>query len=318
MSLKVKNSKLILMHILTAEQFSKSELEAIFKATDDIKKAYLKDKSSLLKKHQGKEAVMLFYEPSTRTRLSFESGAKKIGISPTSTENAGITSSSVKGETIEDTMHMLNEYKPDLVIIRHSETGGVARAAKIAEMPVINAGDGKGEHPTQSLLDAYTIWQNHGKLNNLKIVMGGDLLQGRTVRSLSKIITLFENNHIVFNSIPELQMANDVKDYLMEHGTSFEEESDMKKAFQDADVVYWTRLQRERLPAGVEINQTYSINNKAMAYLPKKSIVMHPLPRVDEINTEVDKDPRAKYFEQAGNGMWLRMALMDKLLSSHD
>lgn len=305
------------MHILTADQFNKTDLEKLFEATDKIKTDYKSDRNKLAKKHEGKEAVMLFYEPSTRTRLSFESGSKKIGISPTSTENAGTTSSAVKGETIEDTMHMLNEYMPDLVVIRHNETGGVARAASVAKMPVINAGDGKGEHPTQSLLDTYTIWQNHGKLEGLKIVMGGDLLQGRTVRSLSKLVSLFKGNHIVFNSIPELQMANDIKDYLTEQGTSFEEEPDMKTAFQDADVVYWTRLQKERLPEGVEIKQTYSIDKKAMSYLPKSAIVMHPLPRVDEINKEVDSDPRTKYFEQAGNGMWVRMALMDQIISSH-
>lgn len=303
------------MHILSAEQFSRPEIEEIFEATDAIKHDYCQNKQELTQRHLGREAIMLFYEPSTRTRLSFESGAKKIGISPTSTENAGTTSSAIKGESVEDTMHMLNEYMPDLVVIRHNETGGVARASTVANMPVINAGDGKGEHPTQSLLDAYTIWQNHGRLDNLKVVMGGDLLQGRTVRSLSKILSLFDRNQIIFNSIPELQMADDIKAYLKTRGTKYEEVSDMKKAFEDADVVYWTRLQKERLPEGTKINQTYSIDQKAMSYLPDSAIVMHPLPRVDEIHTEVDNDPRAKYFEQAGNGMWLRMALMDKILS---
>lgn len=303
------------MHILSAEQFNRGGLEDLFEATDTIRADYETDRFQLAQRHMGREAVMLFYEPSTRTRVSFESGAKKIGISPTSTENAGTTSSAIKGESVEDTMHMLNQYRADLVVIRHNETGGVARAAAIAEMPVINAGDGKGEHPTQSLLDMYTIWQNHGRLDGLKVVLGGDLLQGRTVRSLAKTLALFEGNHIIFNSIAELQMAGDVKEYLDERGTTYEEVEDMKTAFQNADVVYWTRLQKERLPEGVQIDQTYMVDEKAMSYLPKSAIVMHPLPRVDEISTAVDSDPRAKYFEQAGNGMWVRMALMDQILS---
>lgn len=302
------------MHILSAEQFDRKYLEDLFFATREVKKQFLQDRHTLAKTHSGKQVSLLFYEPSTRTRLSFAHGALHLGAAISSTENARDFSSAAKGETIEDTIRVLNQYRPDIIVIRHHETGAVARAANVSEAPIINAGDGKGEHPTQSLLDMFTIAQEAGRVDNLKVVLGGDLLHGRTVRSLAKMLACFKNNHIVFNSIPELQMADDVKSYLKEKSVSFEEVSDMKVAFKDADVVYWTRLQKERLPEGVEINQTYAIDKKAMGYLPSSAIVMHPLPRVGEILAEVDDDPRAKYFEQAGNGMWVRMALMDQLL----
>lgn len=302
------------MHILSAEQFSKDQLEALFLQTDNIKKQFHKDRRVLQEKHKGKVLVTLFYEPSTRTRLSFAAAAAHMGMNVISTENAREFSSAAKGETIEDTARVLAQYYPDAVVIRHHITGEVARAAAVSNVPIINAGDGKGEHPTQSLLDAYTIWSHHKKLSGLRIVLGGDLLHGRTARSLAKIIACFDKNHIVFNTIPELQMADDIKTYLKEHGVSFEEQIDMKQAFTGADVVYWTRLQKERLPEGIDISQTFVINKKAMSYLPDSAIVMHPLPRVDEITTEVDADPRAQYFNQAGNGMFVRMALLDKLL----
>ncbi len=304
------------MHILSADQFTKKQLEELFTLTDAIKIQFQNNKPTLLKRHDGKILITLFYEPSTRTRLSFAAAAAHMGMNVISTENAREFSSAAKGETIEDTARVLAEYHPDAIVIRHHETGEVARAAAVSAVPVINAGDGKGEHPTQSLLDAYTIWNHHKKLSNLRIVIGGDLLHGRTARSLCKVLACFSGNHIVFNTIPELQMADDIKEYLTEHGVTFEEQSDMKLAFTGADVVYWTRLQKERLPEGVHITQTFSINNKAMSYLPESAIVLHPLPRVDEIDVEVDADPRAKYFEQAGNGMFVRMALLDQILSA--
>lgn len=302
------------MHILSADQFTKKQLEELFTLTDSIRSQFLNDKSRLLKKHEGKVLITLFYEPSTRTRLSFATAAAHMGMSIISTENAREFSSAAKGETIEDTARVLEQYYPDAIVIRHHETGEVARAAAVTKVPIINAGDGKGEHPTQSLLDMYTIWDSHKKHSGLKVVMGGDLLHGRTARSLAKLLTCFEGNHIVFNTIPELQMADDIKEYLDQRGVTYEEESDMKRAFQGADVVYWTRLQKERLPEGVHVDQTYRIDKKAMSYLPNSAIVLHPLPRVDEIDVEVDDDPRAHYFNQAGNGMFVRMALLDTIL----
>lgn len=304
------------MHILSADQFTKQQLEALFARTEQIRDLFQSDRAAVQQLHSGKLAALLFYEPSTRTRLSFAAAAAHLGVQTMSTENAREFSSAAKGETIEDTSRVLSQYHPDVVIIRHHETGEVEKASKVSAVPIINAGDGKGEHPTQSLLDVYTIWRHHKKLTGLKVVIGGDLLHGRTARSLVKTLACFEGNHIIFNSIPALQMADDVKEYLTDHGVTFEEQSDMKKAFTGADVVYWTRLQKERLPEGIQITQTFRIDAKAMGYLPKKAIVMHPLPRVDEITVEVDQDPRAIYFEQAGNGMFVRMALLDQILSS--
>jgi aspartate carbamoyltransferase catalytic subunit len=302
------------MHILSADQFTKKQLEELFTLTDSIKSQFLEDKSKLLKKHEGKVLITLFYEPSTRTRLSFATAAAHMGMSIISTENAREFSSAAKGETIEDTARVLEQYYPDAIVIRHHETGEVARAAAATKIPIINAGDGKGEHPTQSLLDMYTIWDSHKKHSGLKVVLGGDLLHGRTARSLAKLLTCFDGNHIVFNTIPELQMADDIKEYLDQRGVTYEEEPDMKRAFKNADVVYWTRLQKERLPEGVHVDQTYRIDKKAMSYLLDSAIVLHPLPRVDEIDVEVDDDPRACYFDQAGNGMFVRMALLDTIL----
>lgn len=305
------------MHILSAEQFDRKYLEKLFASTARIRQAFKTNRTEIFKRHQHKQVSLLFYEPSTRTRLSFAHAAMHLGMKVSSTENARDFSSAAKGETIEDTVRVLNEYHPDLIVIRHHETGAVDRAAAVSDVPIINAGDGKSEHPTQSLLDMFTIYDRLERADKLRVVLGGDLLHGRTARSLAKMLACFKDNHLVFNSIPELQMADDVKEYLDKNGVTYEEVSDMKTAFQGADVVYWTRLQKERLPEGVHVDQTYVVDEKAMSYLPKTAVVMHPLPRVGEITTSVDEDPRAAYFEQAGNGMWLRMALMDEILSKN-
>jgi aspartate carbamoyltransferase catalytic subunit len=201
--------------------------------------------------------------------------------------------------------------------MRYFEAGGAPRAANVSRAAIINAGDGRdGEHPTQALLDAYTIFKNHGRLDDLNIVMGGDLLQSRTVRSLSKLLAKYKVNRITFLSIPEFQVGEDVKNHLNKTGLKFSLTSDMANAFKNADVIYWTRLQAEyledksALPEGGLI-----IDRKALKLMPKNAIVMHALPRVDEILPIVDKDPRAKYFEQAANGLYVRMALIDMLLN---
>jgi aspartate carbamoyltransferase catalytic subunit len=262
----------------------------------------------------------LFYEPSTRTRLSFESATVKLGIGVVSTENAREFSSAIKGETIEDTIKVINGYGFDIIVLRHHEVGAAARAAAVSTVPIINAGDGKGEHPTQALLDAYTIRQNHGRLEGLKIVMGGDLKNGRTVRSLAQLLSRYQGNHLTFVTVPELQMGDDIKQTLIEQGITYDETEDMREAFKDADIVYWTRLQKERLEgerSPDELARTlekFSIGKKALSGLPKRAIIMHPLPRVGEISPEVDYDQRAVYFQQTANGLYVRMALLDLIL----
>lgn len=276
---------------------------------------------------------MLFYEPSTRTRLSFELGVSKLGIQYSSTENAREFSSAAKGEVIEDTARVLEQYEPDLIVIRHHEIGSLARAGAVTDVPILNAGDGAGEHPTQALLDTFTIQKEHGQIDGQHIVMGGDLKHGRTARSLAKMLALFRSVHITFASIPELQMEDDVKQYLDEHKVSWDETSSLEEVATEGDVFYWTRLQDERFgpkpedPEEVRQEKQELLAHITLAFddltidgniantMQGDSSILHPLPRRGEIKSEVDSNPRAKYFAQAGNGMWVRMALMDQILS---
>ena len=307
------------MHVLSIEEFDHEQLVKLFKSADTFRKmiADPKQRLQLSTRYQGRQLCSLFYEPSTRTRTSFEKAALNFGMGVVSTENAREFSSSAKGETIEDTIRVLNEYGFDVIVMRHHETGAAAQAATVSKTPVINAGDGAGEHPTQSLLDAYTIYQSFGRLNNLNVVIGGDLRHGRTVRSLAQLLGRYKGNQINFVSVPELQIGEDITMKLKEHGTKFTETAEMYDALRDADVVYWTRLQKERLAdPSVVPKDGFVIGPTALEVLPIKSIIMHPLPRVGEIDPAVDANPRAAYFRQAGNGLYMRMALIDSILKS--
>ncbi len=309
-----------MQHVLTADQFTPEELAQLFDQADTMRtlSADPKGCQELARKHVGKQMCSLFYEPSTRTRISFETAALKLGMGVVSTENASEFSSAAKGETIEDTIRVLGEYGFSAVVIRHPVTGEVARAARVSQVPIINAGDGKGDHPTQSLLDIYTIYRQFGRLDNLRVVMGGDLLNGRTVRSLAQILAKYPGNHLTFVSLPELQMGKDIKTALQASGTGFDETDTMEAAFAGADVLYWTRLQKERLESSNSLTTGgFTITTRSLNALPQQAIILHPLPRVDEIAPEVDADPRAKYFEQAGNGLYIRMALLDQTVTNH-
>ncbi len=305
-------------HLLSTDQLTTPELADLLKRAEHMRKLSASQHSclELARRHVDKQICSLFYEPSTRTRISFEAAASKLGMGVVSTENAGEFSSAAKGETITDTIRVLDEYNFAAVIIRHPVTGKVAEATAVSQTPIINAGDGKGDHPTQTLLDLYTIFRHYKRLDNLRVVIGGDLKNGRTARSLAKVLAKYPGNHITFVSLPELQMADDVKAILRTSKTQFDEVDTMEAAFSKADVVYWTRLQKERLESSnVLASGGFIINTKALSLLPKQAIIMHPLPRVDEIATEVDSDPRAKYFEQAGNGLYIRMALLDHIVA---
>lgn len=307
------------MHVLSIDEFSKDSLENLFTIADDFRKK-LKNpitRKDLADKYRDQQLCTLFYEPSTRTRLSFEAAGLKLGMGIVSTENAGGFSSAAKGETIEDTIKVINQYDVAAIVMRHPETGAAKRAASVSQTPIVNAGDGKGEHPTQALLDVYTIKRELGRLDNLNIVAGGDLRNGRTIRSLCKVLALYPGNQITFVSLPQLKMQEDILKFLNERGVKYSETTDTASAFKDADVVYWTRLQKERLEQNEDIaGGGFVINKDLMSHLPEKSIVMHPLPRVDEISPDVDGDHRSKYFEQTGNGMYIRMALLDQILSN--
>lgn len=305
------------MHVLSINQFDQEGLRALFKKADEFQDLD-HDPSSrreLADRYHGRQLCSLFYEPSTRTRLSFEAAAVKLGMGVVSTENAREFSSAAKGETIEDTIQVINGYHFDAVVLRHHETGAAKQAASVSKMPIINAGDGKGEHPTQALLDLYTIYRKFGRLDNLNVVIGGDLANGRTARSLALALSKYDGNTITFVSIPQLQIGQDIKQALDTSGTTYSESADVNEAVKSADVVYWTRLQKERLEKGVTIADNFTITADTAALMPKTAIIMHPLPRVDEISVEVDSDPRAYYFEQAANGLYIRMALLDAILS---
>lgn len=302
-------------HVLSAHQFEPEQLEEIFKLADTMQKQAEQNGKKLTETHQGCVAAMLFYEPSTRTRISHETAALKLGIGVTGTENAGEFSSAIKGETLEDTIRTISAYA-DLIVLRHPEKGAANRAAAVGSVPIINAGDGAGEHPTQALLDLYTIRRKHGKLTSLRVVIGGDLKHGRTARSLALLLSKYSDNHITFVSTPELQIDKDIKDHLSQSGVSHSETDDVFEAVRDADVVYWTRLQKERLENPIS-GGNFVIDQAVLQAMSKQAIIMHPLPRVDEISAEVDEDPRAVYFtQQVGNGLYVRMALMDMLLRS--
>lgn len=302
-------------HVLEAQDFSPEFIKTIFDRTLELQESF-KNKQFYEKYGQslaGKMMFTIFYEPSTRTRISFMAAGQHLGMSVVATENAKEFSSAAKGETLEDTVRVLCEYKPDIIVLRHHETNAAKTASKISSVPIINAGDGMGQHPTQALLDLYTIQREKGRLDNLNVVIGGDLLHGRTGRSLTYLLSKFKNNHITFVSPEDLRIGQDIKDYLDDKKLGFTESTEINEALVDADVVYWTRLQKERFDSS-KLQLVYAIGVKEMKLMKTDAILLHPLPRVDEISQEVDKDPRAAYFRQAGNGMFIRMALIEWVL----
>ncbi len=302
-----------LKHVIESQQFSRQDLEYIFETANKMEK--ISHRVTVLK---NKILITLFYEPSTRTRLSFEAAMIKLGGSVISTENAASFSSAAKGETLEDTIRVLNGYG-DVIVIRHPENGAARKASQVSNIPIINAGDGTGQHPTQSLLDLYTIKKELGHIDDLNIAMVGDLANGRTTRSLAYLLTKFKNIRIIFVAPPNVRMKDDIKDYLDRHKVIYEESDKLEDTVKNIDVVYQTRIQRERFTSMEEYEKTrgiYIIDKKILDILPEKAIVMHPLPRVDEIKYEVDGDPRSAYFRQAHNGLFIRMAILSIVLES--
>ncbi len=308
-------------HILKADQFERDWLEnKLFLLSDKMEKKVQKGGSDDL---QGKMMVTLFYEASTRTRASFQCAMELLnGKVMFATDNAGEFSSVTKGETLEDTISVFDQYGADFVVLRHPENGASERAAEVAKKSsIINAGDGNGEHPTQALLDIYTIYKEIGKVDGIKIAMVGDLKNGRTVRSLCYLLGKFQDIQIYFVSPKKLQMRQDIIKYLKKSGVKTEVSDNIKKVAPKVDVIYQTRLQLEReknhKKLRVELKKDrgdYDITEKVLELMKKETIIMHPLPRNNEIQKEVDKDPRAAYFRQAGNGLFVRMALLKMLL----
>ena len=297
-----------------AEQFDRAMMEELFDVADEMSKVKPGTPESLML--QGYLMSTLFYEPSTRTRLSFEAAMGRLGGGIVSTESAGEYSSAAKGETLEDTMRTVEGYA-DIIVLRHFTAGSAKRAAAAIGKPLINAGDGPGQHPTQALLDVYTIRKEIGRLDNVKIALVGDLANGRTVRSLATSLTQFNNIKFYFVAPDVVKMKDDIKDMLTAKGIEWEEATDLMAVAADVDVLYQTRIQKERFANPEDYAAArgkYIIDRDVMAALPKTSVVMHPLPRVDEITVDCDDDPRAGYFRQAQNGLFIRMALLKVLL----
>ncbi len=266
---------------------------------------------------EGQIMATLFYEPSTRTQMSFQTAMLRLGGRIIGFDNPSNSSVS-KGESLKDTTKIVSSYA-DIMVIRHPMAGTAKAAALTAGCPVINAGDGGHLHPTQTLTDLLTLKIEKGTLSGLTIGMCGDLINGRTVHSLCKALSCYENNKFVFISTPELKLPAYVKDVITAHGSTFEEVDTLEEAIGKLDVLYMTRIQQERFASREEYlaqKDTYVLDRKKMLDAKKDMIVLHPLPRVDEIEVEVDDDTRAMYFTQAKYGVYVRMALIMTILKN--
>lgn len=305
----------MLQHVLSVNQYDRDSLSELFTKADFLRSMLPEDIYSR-KKH--KRIATIFYEPSTRTRLSFESAAQSLGMDVISTENAKEFSSASKGETVEDTVRTLGLYTNGIVM-RHYITGSIAAASEVSEVPIINAGDGSGEHPTQAFLDLYTILRELGTIDNITIAMVGDLLYGRTVHSLTRVLKHYHNIMMYFVSPPVLAMPPDVLDDIKDvDNIRVEATENLADVLGKVDILYMTRIQRERFPTDEEYlkyKDIYTITPESLPQMRDNARILHPLPRVSEISTDIDTDPRAAYFRQAQNGLYLRMALLDQIIS---
>ena len=298
--------------ILHGNQFSKKDIDAIIKNAAFFEKE-LKSKGSL-NLLKGKILATLFFEPSTRTRLSFEAAMQRLG-GGVICMGAVESSSVAKGETLSDTARTVAQYA-DVIVVRHPRMGSAKEAADAVDIPVINAGDGAGQHPTQALLDLYTIRKELGSLKNLKIALVGDLKNGRTVHALVEILSNF-GVRFYFVSPDLLRMPEEVAVRMKEKGCEVIETDDLVMAASKSDLVYMTRIQKERFADVSEyekVKGSYILNREFLGRLKKRITILHPLPRVDEISPEVDSYPGAAYFRQVKNGVFVRMALLAMVL----
>ena len=298
-----------LRNLIQPEDFSVKEIDEILNLAEDI----MKNPSAYSRVCEGKLMATLFYEPSTRTRLSFEAAMKRLGGDVIGFSEPNSSSVS-KGESLGDTMRVVSGYV-DLIVMRHPVAGAAAEAIKYTSVPFINAGDGGNQHPTQTLTDLLTIKSLKGTLNNHTIGLCGDLKQGRTVHSLVKAMSRYENNRFVFISPEELKMPEYIKQKIENY--LYYETSQLDGTLSNLDLLYMTRIQKERFADTAEyerLKDSYILDADKMQNAKDDMLVMHPLPRVNEISTDVDSDERAVYFKQATYGMYVRMALIMKLL----
>jgi aspartate carbamoyltransferase catalytic subunit len=298
-----------LCHVVESQQFTVPLLMELF------------DRARLMERivarggtldYQNRILASLFYQPSTRTRFSFEAAMHRLGGRVLSTEHARAFSSEIESEQVEDSIRIIGSFS-DVIVIRHHEEGGAGRAAAVSPVPVINAGDGDGgQHPTQALLDLFTIYHER-PIEGLSVAFIGELDRGRTVRSLAYLLAKFDRVKIYFVSPPEMQMKSDILQYLDRHNVKYELESDIDRVVGEVDVVYQTRIRPDRV-SNVASRMKYAIDSSVLGELKSNAMILHPLPRTVELDKTVDSDPRAFYFRQAANGLCVRMALLTMLL----
>jgi aspartate carbamoyltransferase catalytic subunit len=298
-----------LRHVVESQQFTVPLLMELFDRSRGMERVVARGGSL---DYQNRIMATLFYAPSTRTRFSFEAAMHRLGGRVLSTEQAKVFSSEVEGEQVEDSIRIIGSYT-DVIVIRHHEEGGARRAAEVSPVPVINAGDGMGgQHPTQALLDLYTIYRER-PLDGLSVAIVGELDRGRTARSLAYLLAKFDRVKIFFVSPPELRMKPDILEYLDQHGIRYEVESDLEQVVREVDVVYQTRIRPERMVDTHPVPK-YVIDSAVVSRMKPDTMILHPLPRTVELDRTVDSDPRALYFRQAINGLYVRMALLTMLL----
>lgn len=298
-------------HLIETQTFDRNLITELFDVATSLENA----REESLK---GKILASLFFEPSTRTRFSFESAMMRLGGNVITAENANEVSSSVKGETLEDSIRVMGQYA-DAIVLRHPEIGSAERAAAISSVPVINAGDGAGQHPTQALLDLYTIARERGGIDGMHVAIVGDLRYGRAARSLAYLLGKYDDVRLTLVSSPDLRMNDELKTYLERHHVAYEEVPSLIETMKSADVIYQTRIQKERFPSEEEylkFKGAYVIDRALADSMKDGGIIIHPLPRVGEIMPEVDDSPHAVYFKQVGYGLIVRMALLKMLLSN--
>lgn len=294
--------------LISIQDFTKEEILHIL----DVAREFEQNKSQTFL--SDKVIACIFFEPSTRTRLSFETASNRLGARVIGFSDAANTSVR-KGESLKDTIKMVSNYV-DLIVMRHPLEGSARYASEIASVPVINAGDGANQHPTQTLLDLYTIMETQGRLDNIDINMVGDLKYGRTVHSLLQALSHFSPS-FTFTSPTELEMPQEYKEFLNEKKIPFRETTELEQYLNDTDILYMTRIQQERFTDPVEyekVKNVYSLNKSMLGSVRDNMRILHPLPRLQEIANDVDETPYASYFKQAENGMYVRMAIISYLL----
>ncbi len=317
--------------VVHTQQFTPDWCGKLFRRADVLKKMIELEAKGKLRYHPilsrelcdlreqfaNKLIITFFFEESTRTRTSFEAAAHKWRMRVISTANAQF-SSVAKGESLSHTVKMLSGYYPDAIVMRFKNTGEAEQAARISSAPIINAGDGRGQHPTQALLDLYTIEREVGRLTDLTIVMVGDLANGRTIHSLAYLLAKYSRLRIIFVAPQQLRIAENIKEYLGDKRVQFEELDSLQDAMRQADVVYATRIQKERFGGDMDkfnrVKGLYVIGNEQMSWLKPEAVLMHPLPinsEDPEILPEVENHPQQRYILQAQNGLWVRMALLE-------